>query len=104
MERVKSDVKIEHKVAMTQAEAAQWLTDVAKEPSGEATVTIRLADSTVELPDNVRFEARGGGRRRRGRAGTRAHVVDRADEFDSGSHEGCRRCLMRHDVGLIRGR
>ena len=41
-----SDLKIEHEVAMTRAEAAQWPADVAKELSGEATVTIRRADST----------------------------------------------------------
>jgi amphi-Trp domain-containing protein len=54
-----SDVKIEHKVAMTRAEAAQWLADVGKELSGEGTVSLRLSGSTVELkvPDNVRFEA-----------------------------------------------
>ena len=54
-----SDVKIEHKVAMTRAEAAQWLADVSKELSGDGTVSLRLAGSTVELkvPDDVRFEA-----------------------------------------------
>ena len=35
-----SDVKIEHKVAMTRAEAAQWFADVAKSLSGEGTVSI----------------------------------------------------------------
>ena len=54
-----SDVKVEHKVAMTRAEAAQWIADVGKALSGEGTVSIRLAESTVELkvPDNVRIEA-----------------------------------------------
>jgi amphi-Trp domain-containing protein len=54
-----SDVKIEHKVAMTRAEVAQWLADLGKELSGEGTASIRLAGSTVELkvPDDVRFEA-----------------------------------------------
>jgi amphi-Trp domain-containing protein len=54
-----SDVKIEHKVAMTRAEVAQWMADVGKELSGEGTVSIRLSGNTVELkiPENVRFEA-----------------------------------------------
>jgi amphi-Trp domain-containing protein len=58
MERVMSDVKIEHKVAMNRAEAAQWLADVSKELSGGGTVSLRLAESTVELkvPDAIRFE------------------------------------------------
>ena len=54
-----SDVKVEHKVVMTRAEVAQWVADVGKALSGEGTVSISLADSTVELkvPDQVRFEA-----------------------------------------------
>jgi amphi-Trp domain-containing protein len=54
-----SDVKVEHKIAMSRAEAAQWLADLGKELSGAGTVSLRLADTTVELkvPDGVRFEA-----------------------------------------------
>jgi len=54
-----ADVKVEHKVAMSRAEMAQWMADLGKELSGAGTVTLRLADSTVELkvPDDVRFEA-----------------------------------------------
>ena len=54
-----SDVKVEHKVVMTRAEVAQWVADVAKALTGDGTVSIHLADSTVELkvPDHVRFEA-----------------------------------------------
>jgi amphi-Trp domain-containing protein len=54
-----SDVKVEHKVVMTRAEVAQWVADVGKALSGEGTVSISLAESTVELkvPDQVRFEA-----------------------------------------------
>ena len=54
-----SDVKVEHKVAMSRAELAQWIADVGKALSGEGTVSIRLNDSTVQLevPDRVRFEA-----------------------------------------------
>ena len=54
-----ADVKVEHKVAMSRAEMAQWMADFGKELSGSGTVTFRLADSTVELkvPDDVRFEA-----------------------------------------------
>jgi len=54
-----SDVKVEHKVVMTRTEAAQWIADVGKALSGDGTVSIRLAESTVELkvPDQVRFEA-----------------------------------------------
>jgi amphi-Trp domain-containing protein len=54
-----SDVKVEHKVVMTRAEVAQWIADVGKALSGDGTVSIRLADSTVELkvPDHVRCEA-----------------------------------------------
>jgi amphi-Trp domain-containing protein len=54
-----SDVKVEHKVVMTRTEAAQWIADVGKALSGDGTVSIRLAESTVELkvPDHVRFEA-----------------------------------------------
>ena len=54
-----SDVKVEHKVAMTRAEAAQWFADMGKSLSGEGIVSLRLAESTVELkvPENVRFEA-----------------------------------------------
>ena len=46
-------------VVMTRAEVAQWIADVGKALSGDGTVSIRLADSTVELkvPDHVRFEA-----------------------------------------------
>ena len=54
-----ADVKIEQKVALTRAEVAQWVSDLGKALSGDGTVSIRLADSTVELrvPDQVRFEA-----------------------------------------------
>jgi len=54
-----SDVKVEHKVAMTRAELAEWITDVGKALSGEGTVSIRLADTTVDVkvPDQVRVEA-----------------------------------------------
>jgi amphi-Trp domain-containing protein len=54
-----SDVKVEHKVVMTRAEVAQWVSEVGKALGGDTTVSIRLADSTVELkvPDHVRFEA-----------------------------------------------
>ena len=54
-----SDVKVEHKVVMTRTEAAQWIADVGKALSGDGTVSIRLAESSVELkvPDHVRFEA-----------------------------------------------
>jgi len=78
MERVMSDVKIEHKVAMNRAEAAQWLADVAKELSGSGTVSIRLAESTVELkvPDAIRFE------------------VELEARHPSGPQERCSWCLM----------
>jgi amphi-Trp domain-containing protein len=58
-EPVMSDVKVEHKVVMTRAEVAQWVADVGKALSGDGTVSIRLAESTVELkvPDHVRLEA-----------------------------------------------
>ncbi len=54
-----SDVKVEHKVVMTRAEVAQWVADLGKALSGEGTVSISLAESTVEMkvPDHVRFEA-----------------------------------------------
>jgi amphi-Trp domain-containing protein len=54
-----SDVKLERKVVMTRAEVAQWIADVGKALSGDGTVSLRLADSTVDLkvPDHVRFEA-----------------------------------------------
>jgi amphi-Trp domain-containing protein len=54
-----ADVKIEQKVALTRAEVAQWVSDLGKALSGDGTVSLRLADSTVELkvPDQVRFEA-----------------------------------------------
>jgi len=54
-----ADLKIEHKVAMSRAELAQWLADLGKELSGAGIVSLRLADSTVQLkiPDGVRFEA-----------------------------------------------
>jgi amphi-Trp domain-containing protein len=59
MEPDMSDVKVEHKVVMTRAEVAQWIADVGKALSGAGTVSIRLADSTVDMkvPDHVRFEA-----------------------------------------------
>jgi amphi-Trp domain-containing protein len=54
-----SDVKIEHEAGMTRAEAAEWIADVGKALSGEGTVSIRLADTTVEVkvPERVRVEA-----------------------------------------------
>lgn len=54
-----ADVKLERKVVMTRAEVAQWIADVGKALSGDGTVSLRLADSTVDLkvPDHVRFEA-----------------------------------------------
>ena len=54
-----ADVKIEQKVALTRAEVAQWVSDLGKALSGDGSVSVRLADSTVELkvPDQVRFEA-----------------------------------------------
>ena len=54
-----SDVKVEHKVVMTRAEVAQWVAAVGKALSGEGTVSISLAESTVEskVPDRIRFEA-----------------------------------------------
>jgi amphi-Trp domain-containing protein len=59
MELFMSDVKVERKVVMTRAEVAQWIADVGKALSGDGTVSIHLADSTVDLkvPDHVRFEA-----------------------------------------------
>jgi amphi-Trp domain-containing protein len=53
-----SELKIEHKVAMTRPEAAQWIADLGKALSGDGTVSIRLNDSTVELevPDRLRCE------------------------------------------------
>jgi amphi-Trp domain-containing protein len=54
-----ADVKVEQKVSLTRAEVAQWVTDLGKAMSGDGTVSLRLADSTVELkvPDQLRFEA-----------------------------------------------
>jgi amphi-Trp domain-containing protein len=54
-----ADVKIEQKVALTRAEVAQWVADLGKALSGDGTVSLRLADSTVELkvPESIRFEA-----------------------------------------------
>jgi len=53
------DVKVERKSSMTRAEAAEWIADVGKALSGEGTVSIRLADTTVDVkvPEHVRFEA-----------------------------------------------
>jgi amphi-Trp domain-containing protein len=53
------DVKVERKVGMTRAEVAEWIADVGKALSGEGTVSIRLADTTVDVkvPEHVRFEA-----------------------------------------------
>ena len=54
-----SDVKVEHKSGMTRAEVAEWIADVGKALSGEGTVSIRLADTTVDVkvPEHVRVEA-----------------------------------------------
>ena len=54
-----SDVKVEHKVGMTRAELAEWVADVGKALSGEGTVSIRLADTVVDVkvPDQIRVEA-----------------------------------------------
>ena len=54
-----ADVKIEHKSGMTRAEAAEWIAEVGKALGGEGTVSIRLADTTVEVkvPEQVRLEA-----------------------------------------------
>ena len=54
-----SDVKVERKAALTRAEVAEFIADLGKALSGAGTVSLRLADSTVELevPDHVRFEA-----------------------------------------------
>ena len=53
-----SDVKIEQKVVRTRAEVAQWITELGKALEGEGTVSMRMADSTVELevPGRVRCE------------------------------------------------
>ena len=53
-----SDVKIEQKVVRTRAEVAQLLAELGKSLEGEGTVSLRLADSTVELevPDRIRCE------------------------------------------------
>jgi amphi-Trp domain-containing protein len=53
------DVKVERKSGMTRAEVAEWIADVGKALSGEGTVSIRLADTTVDVkvPEHVRFEA-----------------------------------------------
>jgi len=54
-----ADVKVEHKSGMTRAEVAEWIAEVGKALSGEGTVSIRLADTTVDVkvPDHVRVEA-----------------------------------------------
>jgi amphi-Trp domain-containing protein len=54
-----SDVKVEHKSGMTRAEVAEWIADVGKALSGEGTVSLRLADTTVDVkvPEHVRVEA-----------------------------------------------
>ncbi|HET6395045.1 MAG TPA: amphi-Trp domain-containing protein [Blastococcus sp.] len=54
-----SDVKVERKVPMTRAEAAEWIAEVGKALSGDGTVSLRLADTTVEIkvPEHVRVEA-----------------------------------------------
>jgi amphi-Trp domain-containing protein len=54
-----SDVKVEHKVVLTRHEAARWISDLGEALSGDGPVSIRLADTAVELevPDHVRFEA-----------------------------------------------
>jgi amphi-Trp domain-containing protein len=54
-----SDVKVERKVTMSRHEAAEWVADLAKQLQGKGRVTIRLADSTVEMdvPEQLRFEA-----------------------------------------------
>jgi len=54
-----SDVKVERKAPMTRAEAAEWLAELGKALSGEGTVSIRLADTTVDVkvPDHIRVEA-----------------------------------------------
>jgi amphi-Trp domain-containing protein len=53
-----SDVKIEQKVVRSRAEVAQLLAELGKSLEGEGTVSLRLADSTVELevPDRIRCE------------------------------------------------
>ncbi|GAB3308142.1 hypothetical protein GCM10027451_16880 [Geodermatophilus aquaeductus] len=53
-----SDVKIEQKVVRSRAEVAQLLAELAKSMEGEGSVSLRLADSTVELevPDRIRCE------------------------------------------------
>jgi amphi-Trp domain-containing protein len=54
-----SDVKVEHKVVMTRAELAEWIAEVGKALSGDGTVSLRLADTTVDMkvPERVRLEA-----------------------------------------------
>jgi amphi-Trp domain-containing protein len=54
-----SDIKVERKSGMTRAEVAEWIADVGKALSGEGTVSIRLADTTVDLkvPEQIRVEA-----------------------------------------------
>ena len=44
---------------MSRAEVAEWLAEVGKALGGEGTVSIRLADTTVDVkvPDQVRVEA-----------------------------------------------
>jgi amphi-Trp domain-containing protein len=53
-----SDVKVEQKVVRTRAEVAQWIAELGKALEGEGTVSMRMADSTVELhvPDRIRCE------------------------------------------------
>ena len=54
-----ADVKVERKSGMTRAEVAEWIADVGKALSGEGTVSIRLADTTVDVkvPEHIRVEA-----------------------------------------------
>jgi amphi-Trp domain-containing protein len=54
-----ADIKVEHKSGMTRAEVAEWIADVGKALSGEGTVSIRMADTAVEVkvPEHVRVEA-----------------------------------------------
>jgi amphi-Trp domain-containing protein len=53
-----ADVKVEQKVVRSRAEVAQWLAELGKALEGEGTVSMRMADSTVELevPDRLRCE------------------------------------------------
>jgi amphi-Trp domain-containing protein len=52
------DVKVEHKRGMTRAEVSEWIAGVGKALSGEGTLSIRLADTTmdVNVPEHVRVE------------------------------------------------